>query len=128
MTIRLSVAHRDALYEHILNRLSGINDLWKAVEARDYERATRFGWEYSDFLRLILDDLDWGDGPGRSVELSAPPDVLGRVFSVLRDLAVGLQASEAADLAQLREHEERNNLVIEACDSVLADLRDEQQS
>lgn len=125
MTIRLSAAHRDALYEHILNRLSGIGDLWKTIEAEEYEPATRLGWEYCDYLRLILTDLGWGDGPGRTIDLSAPPDVLERVFSRLRELTIGLQESEAADLAEIREQADRNRMVVEACERVLGELGSE---
>ncbi len=122
MNIRLSAAHRDALYEHILNRLSGIADLWKAVDEQEFEQAARLGWEYSDYLRLILDDLGWGYGPGRTISLSAPPDVLQRVFTRLRELTIGLQESEADDWAEMRERVDRNRMVVEACDKVLGEL------
>lgn len=124
-TIRISAAHRDALYEHIVYRLSGIADLYQAVEEEDFARANRLGWEYSDFLRFVLDDLQWGDGPGRSIELTSPPDVLERVLKHLRELAIGLQEDEAEEQAEMRRHEERNELVIEACDQALGELDDE---
>jgi hypothetical protein len=44
----------------------------------------------------VLDDLGWGSGPGGAVELTAPPDVLRRVFSRLRDAVVSLDAERAA--------------------------------
>lgn len=122
MTIRISAAHRDALYDHILNRLSGINDVWTAVEAKDYERADRLGWEYSDALRLILEDLGWGDGPGRSIHLNAPPDVLRRIFAQLQAHAVEERALHGDEWAEAREPEEQNRLVSEASELVLAEL------
>lgn len=121
-TIRISAAHRDALYEHILGRLSGINDLWLAVKTEDYDAATRLGREYSDDLRLVLDDLGWGDGPGRTIELTTPPDVLRRVFGRLRDTAASQRLSEESEWAELRAFVERNELVTEASEAVLADL------
>jgi hypothetical protein len=125
MTIKISAAHRDALYEQLLDRLSGIGDLWSVIEREDFDTATRLGRDFSDDLRLIVDDLGWGEGPGRSVELSAPPQVLERIFSRLRDTAAALQKSEESEQAALRDREERNQLVIEACETVLGRLEDE---
>lgn len=122
MTLRISAAHRDALYEQILDRLSGIGDVWLKVDSGDYEAATKLGEEYADHLRLILDDLGWGEGPGRSIELSAPPDVLRRVFNRLLATAAGQRLSEEPEWAETREQEERIRLVTEACETVLADL------
>ncbi|MEZ5078130.1 MAG: hypothetical protein R2725_11890 [Solirubrobacterales bacterium] len=122
MTIRISAAHRDALYEDILDRLSGIGDVWRAVQDEDYERATNLGWEFSDGLRLLLEDLGWGDGPGRSIELSAPPDVLRRIFGRLQEAAAGQRDAEESEWRDAREREERNRLVAEACETVLAGL------
>lgn len=122
MTLRISAAHRDALYEQILDRLSGIGDVWLKVSSGDFEAATKLGEEYADDLRLILDDLGWGEGPGRSIELSAPPDVLRRVFNRLLATAAGQRLSEEPEWAETREQEERIRLVTEACETVLADL------
>jgi hypothetical protein len=120
--IRISAAHRDALYDQILDRLSGIGDVWLAVAAEEYETATRLGREYSDDLRLLLDDLGWGDGLGRGIELTAPPDVLRRVFDRLGAAAAGQRLSEETELAEFRAFAERNQLVAEACEMVLAGL------
>ena len=122
MTIRISAAHRDALYEHILDRLSGIGDVWRAIEGEEYEVATSLGWEFSDALRLVLEDLGWGEGPGRSIQLNAPPDVLRRMFERLREAAAGQRDAEETEWIDAREREERNRLVAEACETVLAGL------
>jgi hypothetical protein len=76
----ITAAQRDALYDQILDRLSGIGDIEVAIQARDYEHAERIGREYSDDLRLLLDDLGIGEGDGGSVELNTPPEVLRRVL------------------------------------------------
>lgn len=123
--IKISAAHRDALYDQILDRLSGIGDVWLAVFAEDYEAATQLGREYSDDLRLLLDDLGWGKGQGRSIELTAPPDVLRRVFDRLRATAASQQLSEESELAEFSAFVERNQLVAEACETVLAGLDDD---
>jgi hypothetical protein len=120
--IRLSAAHRDALYEQILDRLSGIGDVWVAASARDFDTAGRLGQEYSDELRLVLNDLGWGEGPGRTIELTTPTDVLGRVASRLQASATSQRQSEESEWARVRDREEHNHLVIEACKTVLAGL------
>lgn len=61
MTVTINSAQRDALYDQILDRLSGIGDIWLAASAKEYETADRLGREYSDELRLVLEDLRWGD-------------------------------------------------------------------
>lgn len=123
--IRISGAQRDALYEHILSRLSGIGDVWLAVSEEDFETATRLGREFSDDLRLLLDDLGWGDHAGDEIELTAPPDVLRRIFSRLQKLAASQRLSEESEWAEMRAFVERNALVAEACEVVLAGLGDE---
>jgi len=120
--IRISAAHRDALYEQILDRLSGVGDLWMTIENEDFESATRLGWELSDYLRLILEDLGWGEGEGRSIELNSPQDVLRRAFDSLRETAADQRASETAEWTATRQREERNRLVAEACETVLSGL------
>jgi hypothetical protein len=36
--------------------------VWLAVSHKNYDAADRLGREYSDDLRLVLDDLGWGEG------------------------------------------------------------------
>jgi hypothetical protein len=121
-TIRISARHRDALYEQILDRLSGIGDVWRVVCAEDYDAATRLGREYSDDLRLLLDDLGWSEKATSEVELSAPPDVLRRVFCRLQATAASQRLSEESEWSKAHELEDRNRLVAEACQTVLAGL------
>ncbi|HVD86713.1 MAG TPA: hypothetical protein VNB59_04830, partial [Solirubrobacterales bacterium] len=72
--ITITADQRDAVYDAVLTHLSGIGDLLLVVEENDLERAYRLGREFSDDLRLVLDDLGWGrprwkrrahDAPGR---------------------------------------------------------------
>ncbi len=94
MTLTITAEQRDALYGQILDRLSGIGDIELAVRAENYEAADHLGREYSDDLRLVTDDLGWGEGTGETVELTTPPDVLRRALSRLRDAAVSHDASQ----------------------------------
>ena len=122
MTLTITADQRDALYDQIVDRLNGIDDIWLAVRAENYELAERLGRAYSDDLRLVTDDLGWGDGPGGPVELSTPPDVLHRALSRLRDAAMSHAASQEKEWSEFRQSEERNHLVVEACSQVLTDL------
>jgi hypothetical protein len=120
--IKISAAHRDALYEQIVERLSGIGDIWLSLCSENFEAARRLGMEYSDELRLVSQDLGWGRGAGRSIDLTTPPDVLRRVFSRMRDIAATQRASEEPEWIEARDLEERNRLVTEVCQHVLAGL------
>jgi hypothetical protein len=80
MGLTITAAHRDALYDQLLDRLSGIGDVEQAIEAENYDEAECIGRGYSDDLRLLLDDLGIGDGDGGPVELTTPQEVLRRVL------------------------------------------------
>lgn len=122
MASTITAEQRDALYDQILDRLSGIGDIELAVHAENFDYAERLGREYSDDLRLLLDDLGFGEGSGEPVELSTPPEVLRRVLPRLRDLAVGHNAGVEQEQREVREIEDRNRLVVEACRAVLDGL------
>jgi hypothetical protein len=122
MSLTITAAQRDALYDQILDRLSGIGDIEVAIQAENYDDAERIGREYSDDLRLLLDDLGIGDGDGKPVELSAPPEVLRRVLPRLRQLALNYTAGLEPEMVEVQEVSERNRLVSEACEAALADL------
>jgi hypothetical protein len=122
MRITISAEQRDALYDQIVDRLSGLGDVWLSVCAKNFDAAKRLGLEYSDELRLVCEDLGWGEGRGEAVELSTPPDVLRRALSRLQDAAANHHASQEEERAELREAERRDLLVVEACRQVLSDL------
>jgi hypothetical protein len=122
MTLTITAAQRKALYDQILDRLGGIGDVWMVVCAENFDAAQRLGREYSDDLSLVVDDLGWGEGTNEPIELSTPPEVLRRALSRLRKAAVEHHASQADERAELREAEERDQLVVEACTRVLREL------
>jgi hypothetical protein len=122
MTITIGSEERDALYTRILVRLSGIDTVFRSVQLEDWEDAQQLGREFSDLLRLVCDDLGWGERDEESYSLQTPPDVLARAAEALRGLA-------AVD----REHYERQGEVIEAmlrdvtslqltCDRILKEI------
>ncbi|HEX3042594.1 MAG TPA: hypothetical protein VHP56_10955 [Solirubrobacterales bacterium] len=122
MSVRITAAERDALYEQIAVRLSGIDEVWMAVEAGDHARADRVGREFSDDLRLVLDDLGWGAGSGKPLELITPPDVLRRVCTRMQDAAEAQRQTEEEERARGQEREEQTQQVLETCRRVLGEL------
>jgi hypothetical protein len=122
MSLTITAAQRDALYDQILDRLSGIGDIGIAIAAEDYDAAERIGRDYCEDLRLLLDDLGIGDGDGKPVALVTPPDVLRRVLPRLRERAERHSASLEPEWDDAKNVKERNRLVAEACEAVLTGL------
>lgn len=114
---------RDALYSYLLDHLSGVRDLRMAAERGDIGTANRIGREYADDLRLILDDLGWGDGGEETVALrNTPPEDLRRTFLRVREDAERRLASEASEHAEAQRFQDEARLLIETCDEGLAAL------
>jgi hypothetical protein len=124
MSISITAEQRDALYDQLLDRLTGIGDIEIAVQAGKLEDAERLGREFSDDLLLLVNDIGFGEGDGEPVALTSPPDVLRRAFPRLRDLSAGHSASHAAELAEIRLIRDRSRLIGEACKGVLDELGD----
>jgi hypothetical protein len=122
MTLTITADQRDALSNHLEIELSAFDDLWILVNRRDFEAATRRALELSDALRLVVEDLGWGEGSGGPVTLSSPPDVLERTCTRLRTLAIGHRKSQEGEWEEARREEEDDRLIEEACDAVLAAL------
>jgi hypothetical protein len=121
-TITITAAQRDALYEEIYVSLSGIGDVWLAADAGDYDKAAELGRNYSDDLRLLIDDLGWGEGSGETVELITPPAVLRRILGRLRDAARGRGSFVDEELARVQEDKDHSVLVVQTCDALLERL------
>jgi hypothetical protein len=122
VSVRITAAERDALYDQIFARLSGLDEVWTAAQLGEYERADRVAREFSDDLRLLLDDLGWGEGGGEPLDLVTPPEVLRRVCTGLRARAEGQREMEEAERAESRAREERTQQVLETCRRVLREL------
>lgn len=126
MPVEITAEQREALYVQVLDHLSGIGDLWLAIDAGEYEKADRLGHAFADDLRLLLEDLGWPnrvDPPadGR-VELTMSPEDLRRVVGRLRDEAAEMFANTLPRSDGEREVLNRTGLAVQACGSVLAAL------
>jgi hypothetical protein len=116
----LTPDERDALYRNVIVRLTGINDVYIAIEAEDWDLAERLSREFSDLLRLAQ-DLGWGD-ERREAELTAPPNVLRGALSRLRERAETVEREEAAERKELAAQGKRNELLRDVCSRQLAGL------
>lgn len=118
----ITAEQRDALYEHIVVRLTGVNDINIALEQGDFAEAARLCDEFGDFLRLLHDDLGWGDKAQGAVELTSPPNVIRRSLARVKQRAETEDRLEAEESAELEERRSQNRLVRETCSLVLAEL------
>lgn len=121
MTITITAEERDALYEHIYVRLSGIGDVWLAVQAEDFEMADRLGREFADDLYLVLDDLGWGE-TGDHVVLRTPPKVLRRVFDRVQQTAEAERACVEQERLEVQAQKLERERIIKTCRRVLSQL------
>ena len=106
MPLTIDRAQRDVIYELVLDRLSGLHDLWKALEHGDVSTATRLRFEFAQDLRL-LDDLGWNATiEADTVELTMPPGELAEALARLHnDAAASLDTyvSRAKDDERLAQ-------------------------
>jgi hypothetical protein len=109
----LSSSERDALYEAIVVRLTGIDTVHSALEQEDWVEADRLASEFSDLLRLIQ-DLGWGER-GTSALLSTPPDVLRRALSQLKEQAEIAEREEEEEQDEIVRRRDRAQVVVEVC-------------
>jgi hypothetical protein len=58
---------RAVLYLSITARLTGVNDVFVEFQRGNFEAAQRLSGEFSDDLRVLHDDLGWGDTPLKSI-------------------------------------------------------------
>jgi plasmid stabilization system protein ParE len=123
MSVTIKPEQRDALYDRLLDQLSGFDDVTDAVEQSDFEAAQRYGRRISDALRMIIDGLGWGPHASDDVELKIPPNELERIVTNIRDDAVTQYEAEQHEQEEFRRTWERTALVRDTCTEVLEQLR-----
>ncbi|HEU5064067.1 MAG TPA: hypothetical protein VFT79_13090 [Solirubrobacterales bacterium] len=128
MTITLTKEERDALYERIVVRLNGIDDIHQVVEQEDWDAAQRLGQEFSDLLRFVCSDLGWGEASQPQLTLSAPPDVLSRAATIVRDLAQADANQFESERRDLEVLESEAAYLRQTCERLLAELQDSSES
>jgi hypothetical protein len=118
--LRLNRDQRNALYVSITARLTGIDEVYAAIEAEDWVAAERLVSEFADYLRLIP-ALGWGED-GTATTLTAPPDVVRRVMERLQERAVVEEQDDAKERHELAQLARGNQLLQETCSQLLGAL------
>jgi hypothetical protein len=120
--VTITREQRDAIYELVIDHLSGIGDVWVCVESRDFAVAKRLGREFSEDLRL-LEDLGWAEAiEHETVALTLAPAELSRALARLHSDAsgsLGIYVSRPKDEEELAQ---RNVAASEALGEVLGQL------
>jgi hypothetical protein len=124
-TATIDRERRDALYELVLDHLSGVGDFWIAIEEKDFAKAERLGIEFGEDFRL-LDDIGWEPEHGRAtVALTMPPhdliELLRRLHAEAECVLVG---SACARLLQEEEESatQRYQRAKTACEELIEKL------
>jgi hypothetical protein len=95
---------REALYELVLDHLSGIGDFWIAIEEKDFAKAERLGIEFGEDFRL-LEDIGWEPEPGpANFVLTIPPhDLIELLRRLHGEAGCVLEGSACARLLEKEE-------------------------
>ena len=122
MPVTISRAQRDAIYELVVTRLTGIGDVWLCVERRDFSEARAMGREFAEDLRL-LEDLGWGETIDRdTVELTVPAWELTGTLARLHRTASGSLGSYVSRPKDEEELAQRDLAASEALGEILSRL------
>lgn len=124
-TATIDRERRDALYELVLDHLSGIGDFWIAIEEKDLAKAERLGIEFGEDFRL-LEDIGWEpEYRPANVALTMPPHDLIELLRRLRGEAESvLEGSACARLLEKEEvsAEQRYRRAKGTCDELIEQL------
>ena len=124
MSVKITATERDALLEQIHARLTGIDTVWTSANAEEWELAERVAQGFAEDLRVVVDDLGWGEVSGETLELTTTPDVLRRVIARMQKRGEDRRQVEEEERAELRLREERTAQLLEVCRRVLGELED----
>jgi len=122
MSLTITGAERDALYERIVMRLNGIDGVYRAIEEEDWAAAQELGREFSDLLRFVCEDLGWGEGAKETIPLSTPPDVLSHAVEVVSGLARADGAHFEAEKRDVEAQENEARYLQQTCERLLEKL------
>jgi hypothetical protein len=126
MTVTITRAQRDALYEEMLTDLTAVGDIYLALNNGDGARARRLWRRFEPELRL-LEQLGWNPvEPLERFTIDLPHEVLVRALGVLQDRAehaVGEHLDEPAESLQIAQ---RALQALGACRGALSQLADAQ--
>jgi putative protein kinase ArgK-like GTPase of G3E family len=127
MTVTITRAQREALYQEMLTDLSGVGDIYITLNAGNGDGARRL-WQRFDAELRLLDQLGWDAAdPREQVAVDLRPGSLVRVLAHMQERAEHTVSEELADRDENRAIAQRAVEVLAACRSVLAQLADSEQ-
>lgn len=122
MSVTITRAQRDALYEEVLCDLTGVGDIYLCLDKGDAEQARRL-WERFEGQLRLLDEIGWGAvEPRERFSIELPDEILVRALGWLQERAeqaVGSHISEPKDGVEVAQ---RGLRVLGACRDVLGQL------
>lgn len=88
MTITIDRTQRDVLWADIVADLTGIDDIYRALDHGEFAKAQVLRCRFEEDMRL-LDDIGWAreDHESDSYAITVPPDDLRRTIKRLHDIA-----------------------------------------
>jgi hypothetical protein len=120
--LAITRVQRDAIYELVINHLTGIGDVWISVDRHEYATAKRLGRAFAEDLRL-LEDLGWADTIDReTVALTMPPDELARTLARLHKDAAGALGTYVSRPKEDEESAQRDLAASDAAGEILSQL------
>lgn len=122
MAITISGEERNALFNQIADRLTGIDGVYLAVENQDWDVARQVGQEFADFLRFLSEDIGWGEQEGGEHVLTSPPDLLHRVIGRLHAVALVDREAHERDRDEAGEDAAEAKQLQDACERILGSV------
>jgi hypothetical protein len=120
--LTITRAQRDAIYDAVINHLTGIGDVWMCVDREDFATAKRLGRQFAQDLRLLA-DLGWTEAIDReTVDLTVAPDELADALARLHKDAAGSLADYVSRPKLDEELAQRDVAVSDALGEILSEL------
>lgn len=124
MPVTIRPNARAVLRRQLLSELSGIGDIYLAVEAGDWATARTLRRRYEDCMRL-LDDLGWReDDPAEEFAITMDPVALMRVLAQLHQRSGETLEQHVAETHGERDTISDATLTLAICGEVLVGLVD----
>jgi hypothetical protein len=124
-TATIDRERRDALYQLVLDHLSGVGDFWIAVEEKDFAKAERLGIEFGEDFHL-LEDIGWEPEHGpANVDLTIPPhDLIELLRRLHGEAGCVLEGSACARLLEKEEEsaKQRYQRAKSTCEELIEQL------
>lgn len=122
MAITISGEERNLFFTQIVDRLTGIGDVYLAVEHQDWGTAQRVGQEFADFLRFLCEDIGWDERDDETFVLSSPADLLRRVIGLLHRMASIDREAHERERDEAGEDAAEAKQLQEACERILGGI------